>query len=142
MCCIYYNFNIRKTAGHIILLISLLAHTLFSQNWQQLPDLPAMGRDDGSVFIIGNNVYCGLGNNGYGPATDFYRFNPLMDTWPSYTVTSLPAIGRQYCSSFSYSNYGYIMGGVDANWQASNLVWRYDTVTNSWAQKTSIPDSV
>ena len=115
----------------------------FSQNWQQLPGFPAAGRDDGSTFIIGNNVYCGLGNAfGIGPSTDFYKFNPLTDTWPVSSVASLPAIGRQYCSSFSYLSYGYVIGGVDANWFATNEVWRYDTVTNNWMQKTQVPDSV
>jgi N-acetylneuraminic acid mutarotase len=115
----------------------------FSQNWQQLPGFPAAGRDDGSVFIIGNNVYCGLGNAfGIGPSTDFYRFNPVNDTWTTYTVSSLPALGRQYCCSFAYNNFGYVVSGVDANWNATNQVWRYDTTTNNWQQKTSMPDSV
>jgi N-acetylneuraminic acid mutarotase len=121
----------------------LLFVNMRSQNWQQLPNFPAAGRDDGSVFIIGNNVYCGLGNaSGVGPSTDFHKFNPLNDTWPAIAVASLPTIGRQYCCSFSYNNYGYIIGGIDANWQASNLVWRYDTATNNWSPKTSVPDSV
>ncbi len=115
----------------------------FAQNWQQLPNFPAAGRDDGSTFVIGNTVYCGLGNAfGIGPSSDFYKFNPLNDTWPVSSVASLPAIGRQYCSSFSYNGYGYIMGGVDANWFATNEVWRYDTLTNNWMQKTAVPDSV
>lgn len=121
----------------------ILVSKLHSQNWQQLPNFPSGGRDDGSVFVIGNNVYCGLGAAvSTGISSDFYRFNPLNDTWATYTVASLPAIGRQYCMAFSYANYGYIIGGVDANWQTSNMVWRYDTMTNNWIQKTSIPDSV
>ena len=132
---------------HLLFLI-LIATSLFrnecsSQVWQPLNNYPATGRDDGSVFVIGNYAYCGLGNAaGFGPSSDFYRFDIASQLWSNYTVTPLPAIGRQYCSSFSYSQYGYILGGADANWQASNLVWRYDTVSNSWSQKTSIPDSV
>ncbi len=116
---------------------------LCGQSWQQLADFPAAGRDDGSTFTIGNSVYCGLGNAfGVGPSTDFRRFDATTDTWSSQTVASLPALGRQYSCSFSYQNYGFIATGVDANWNATNQVWRYDTITNSWQQRTPMPDSV
>jgi len=115
----------------------------FSQNWQQIANFPAAGRDDGSVFTIGNSVYCGLGNAfGVGPSTDFYKFDPLTDNWLSFSVAPLPALGRQYSCAFSYLNYGFIATGVDANWNATNEVWRYDTLSNSWLQRTSMPDSV
>lgn len=129
--------------GRLLFLFLFLAQHLFSQGWQQLANFPAAGRDDGSVFFIGNSVYCGLGNAfGVGPSTDFHRFDPLTDTWSSQGVASLPALGRQYSCSFSYLNFGFIAMGVDANWNATNEVWRYDTLTNNWLQRTAMPDSV
>lgn len=126
-----------------LFLVFLVPVLSFSQNWQQLANLSAAARDDGSAFVIGNTVYCGLGNaQGIGPSSDLYRFDPLNDIWTSYLVAPLPAIGRQYCSSFSYNQYGFIIGGVDANWNATNEVWRYDTTNNSWQQRTSMPDSL
>jgi len=126
-----------------LFLVFLIPVFSFSQSWQQLANLAAAARDDGSAFVIGNNVYCGLGNaQGIGPATDFYRFDPLNDIWSSYAVAPLPAPGRQYCSSFSYNQYGFVLGGIDANWNATNEVWRYDTTGNTWLQRTSMPDSL
>lgn len=133
----------RRAMKRMLVLSLLFSSAGFAQGWQQLPDFPAAGRDDGSAFIIGNKVYGGLGNAlGVGPSADLYRFDAGADMWSTYTVASLPALGRQYCSAFSWQGYGYVVGGVDASWLATNEVWRYDTLTNSWSQKTSVPDSL
>jgi N-acetylneuraminic acid mutarotase len=125
------------------LLFFTLSITCLSQTWQQLSNFPGWKRDDGTSFTIGNNVYCGTGTvGGVGPMSDFYRFNALNDTWSTYTVTSLPVTGRQYCSAFSYYQYGFVVGGIDANSKVSNLLLKYDTVSNVWTQKNPMPDSV
>src|ERR1700741_928856 len=70
-----------KIKSLLFFLLFISCKILFCQ-WQQLPNFPAAGRDDGSVFIIGTTAYCGTGNAaGIGASTDFYKFNLLTDTW-------------------------------------------------------------
>lgn len=116
---------------------------VFAQSWQQQPAFPGAARDDGSAFVVGDRVYCGLGNAaGAGPTNDFYCFDAVSGTWPAAAVASLPGLGRQYACSFAEGGYGFIAGGVDFNWNATDEVWRYDTTSNSWLQRASLPDSV
>ena len=115
----------------------------FGQSWQQQPAFAGAGRDDGSAFVIGDRVYCGLGNAaGVGATNDFYCFDAAAGVWSSAAVASLPALGRQYACSFAEGGYGFIAGGVDFNWNATNEVWRYDTLANSWQQMSPMPDSL
>ena len=110
-----------------------------AQSWTQLPDFPGIERDDASAFTIGTDIYVGTGMDvGFQLTNDWYRFNTLTNSWSP--VASLPAAGRQYCSSFELDGNGFLFGGV-VNGTATNELWRYDPATDTWTQRASNMDS-
>ena len=119
------------------LITMIIVWTVHGQSWVQLPDLPAIARDDGSAFTIGEDVYVGTGMNaGFQLTSDWYRFTPSTNSWTA--VAPMPAGGRQYCASFSLSGQGYVVGGI-VDGVASAEVWRYDPPTDSWTAVTPLP---
>ena len=112
------------------LTIMCLAGGLHAQSWVQLPDLPAIERDDGSAFVIGEEVYVGTGmDGGFQLTADWYRFTPSTNTWTA--IAPMPTAGRQYCTTFSLNGQGYVVGGIVAG-VTSSEVWKYDPPTDLW----------
>lgn len=109
----------------------------FSQfGWEKLEDFPGPGRDDASLFSIGDSVYFGTGYAaGVGPSQDFYSY--IGNTWSP--IRSLPASGRQYCVGFSWQGKGYLATGIDVNNKCLNENWQYDPEIDSWQEKTPLP---
>jgi N-acetylneuraminic acid mutarotase len=75
---------------------------------------------------------------GFQLTNDWYRFNMLTNSWSP--VASLPAAGRQYCSSFVIDGAGFLFGGI-VNGTATNELWRYEPATDTWTQRASNTDS-
>ncbi|MBA3706407.1 MAG: T9SS type A sorting domain-containing protein [Bacteroidetes bacterium] len=122
---------------HFIYFLFFLPTLLFSQSWVQISDFPATERDDGTAFVIGNKAYCGSGQiPGWIPTGDFYSLDINTDTWD--TIASMPAgAERQYASSFSYSNLGFVFGGFNGAYL--NDIWCYNPLLNTWVSKTALP---
>jgi N-acetylneuraminic acid mutarotase len=119
------------------LMTMILACSVQAQSWVQLPDLPAIARDDGSAFAIGEEVYVGTGMDaGFQLTVDWYRFTPSTNTWT--TIAPMPASGRQYCASFSLNGQGYVVGGFVGG-VATAEVWRYDPPSDSWTAVAPLP---
>ncbi len=122
-----------------MLILFFMSHVLFSQTWSKIIDFPSEARDDGARFVIGNKVYCGLGSQAIGGcANDFYSFDLTNETWS--VSASMPfGLQRQYSSGFSVNGKGYIFGGVNCSGVLFNDLWEYNSLTNVWLQKTSMP---
>jgi len=112
-----------------------------AQFWQQKPDFPGTGRDDGTSFVIGNNAYCITGLEvGWQCTRNGAVFYGASENWG--TMNDLPANkDRQYSCSFSHNGYGYLFGGVDCYGNFLKDLWRYNPGNNSWQGMLSIPDS-
>ncbi len=119
--------------------LSILFFNAFvAQTWQQISDFPADERDDGTTFTIGNSAYCGTGYTPWwSTCSDFYSFNMNSETWS--TIATLPSgKERQYATGFSYSTVGYILGGINGSNYLNDL-WQYNSITNTWIEKTNAP---
>ena len=103
--------------------------TINAQTWKQSIDFPSTERDDGVVFVIGNNAYCGTGlKSGWITSSDFYSFDMNSESWT--TIKNLPKDKkRQYAIGFSSLNYGYVFGGVNGG-DFLNDIWQYDPIIN------------
>ena len=117
--------------------IALMGHA----QWQQLPDFPGTPRDDAAAFAIGADVFVGTGKEADSLLTnDWYRFDG--DLWQWSQIAALPATPRHYCSAFALTDpdddYGYLFGGLDDTGPLNEL-WRYDPMTNTWTQMSSLP---
>ncbi len=126
---------------NLFISVSLFPILVYSQSWQQKPDFPGTGRDDGTVFVIGNNAYCITGLEvGWQCTRNGAVFYGASESWG--TMNDLPANkDRQYSCSFSHGGYGYLFGGVDCYGNFLKDLWRYDPVNNSWLGLLAIPDS-
>ena len=127
-----------KTKLILLLLIPLWG---FGQQWSQIDDFPGLKRDDGVAFTIGGGAYCGTGLDlGFNHTADFYRFDFGTETWSQ--SASLPdSCRRQYATSFSYDDEGYLFGGVGANGTYFNDLWKYSSATDSWMHLSNLPDA-
>jgi N-acetylneuraminic acid mutarotase len=122
-----------------LVLMLCFSQLLQSQTWSKIADFPSNPRDDGSRFVIGNNVYCGLGSQSIGGcAKDFFAFDLATETWSA--IATMPSgMERQYASGFSMNGNGYIFGGINCGGVLFNDLWEYNPTTNTWSQKTAMP---
>lgn len=113
-------------------LFLLMASTLQAQVWSQLDDFPGSARDDGTAFVINGEAYCGTGRNvGFAVTADFYVFNAMSEQWSA--INSLPdSAARQYALGLAHGGYGYIFGGINAQGEFLNDLWRYNPASDAW----------
>jgi N-acetylneuraminic acid mutarotase len=113
-----------------------------ANSWTSIAPIPGVRRS-AFAFSIGNNGYVGGGNSsGSGTtttATDLYMYDPSANAWtakasiPNYSYASEN-------SCFVIGNNGYVGLGynyINGNPSASNLVFQYNSLTNTW---TSLPN--
>ncbi len=128
--------------GYFLLLtvfVNFVSFSVFSQSWQQVQNFPGSPRDDGSSFTIGNKTYCGLGmDSGFSCKSDFYSFDATTNTWTS--ATSIPINQeRQYATSCSWNNKGFVFGGVKCDGSFLNDLWIFDAISETWSAGISLP---
>ena len=111
--------------------------TTHAQVWHQLPDFPGTARDDAASFVIGTTIHVGTGMEvGWGLTNDWFRFDAIGSEW--HPMAPLPAEPRQYCSTFTLHDKGYLFGGTNGA-QDLNELWEYDPSDDSWTQRASLP---
>jgi N-acetylneuraminic acid mutarotase len=108
-----------------------------AQGWVQLPDLPAVARDDASAFAADSAVFVGTGMDvGFQLTNDWHRYDPASSSWTS--IAPMPATPRQYGTGFSVGGFGYVFGGVeDAG--LSNELFVYLPVNAVWYALDTMP---
>ena len=121
-------------------LLTLVTSISFGQDWAQVSDFPGVHRDDGTAFTIGDTAYFGTGiSPWFTTQKDFYGLDLSTDEW--FTIASLPdGKERQYAVSFADEQKGFVFGGYNGN-DFLNDLWKYNPVTNSWVEMTSLPGS-
>lgn len=111
--------------------------TLATNSWNSLSaNVPSalVGRRFAVSFVIGNNVYIGLGENASGtPLDDFWKYNFITEVWTS--IGTFPGGKRTGAVAFSGNGNGYVTMGKDENGNYPNDLWAYDG--NSWNSKTA-----
>ena len=70
---------------------------------------------------------------------DFYRYNPLNDSW--LQLNDFPSEARVAGTQFSYNGKGYVLSGDgdDHGPLDSGEFWEYNPLNDSWNQLTSHP---
>src|SRR5688572_16372293 len=100
-----------------------------------LPGVP--GRSATSTFVIGGNAYVAGGDRGV-MTDDLWCYNTLSNTWiqkPNFMFAN-----RGYAVAFALCDKGYFgTGSNGSNITCLSDFWRYDPVSDSWTQVTSLP---
>jgi N-acetylneuraminic acid mutarotase len=124
-----------KNILYILLSFSTIAQ---AQSWTQIADFPGSQRDDGCNFTIGNKAYCFTGSNGSACELNGFVYDGINNSWD--TMANLPAgTERQYATSFSYSNTGYMLCGITCPGVCLNDMYKYDAATNIWTTLPNFP---
>ncbi len=105
--------------------------------WAAIPDLGAasLGGQGTSPryaavgFSMNNIGYVGTGYDGNTYYNDFWKYDPIIGHWSSFTT--LPAAGRAYAVGFSINNIAYIGTGFDGT-NLKNDFYVYNTTLSSW----------
>lgn len=121
----------------LLMMVLLRAGASVGQGWVQLPDLPAIARDDASAFAADSAVFLGTGMDvGFQLTSDWHRYDPVTATWS--TIAPMPSTPRQYGTGFSVGGFGYVFGGVDAG-GLSNELFVYLPANAVWYAIDTLP---
>ncbi|MEP7170702.1 MAG: kelch repeat-containing protein [Bacteroidota bacterium] len=109
--------------------------------WTQKASFGGAARELPTGFSIGNKGYAGLGT-GIGLAIvyqDFWEYDPILNVWTQKANFG----GGIRCGAigFSIGSMGYVGTGSDnlIVGQFHNDLWQYNSVTDTWLQKTNVP---
>lgn len=98
-------------------------------NWVTKAYYGSYARGDGSSFAIDGYGYWGMGYDGDEYFTDFWKYDPVKNTWSQ--VADFLGTPRAYNVSVSSGSKGYVGLGYDGDDDLADM-WEYDAESNSW----------
>lgn len=111
-----------------------------TDQWIELPPLPASGRSGSSCFVINDTAYIAGGRNGSEIAlSEVWAYHIHQQAWVQ--KNDLPFGKRWKASAISYNNQGYFGFGRDDNEVMHSDFYRYDVAGDSWISLTDLPGS-
>lgn len=129
-----------KIILHPILLMFAIAsfETLNAQTWEEKQSLPGVGRHHPVTFSINDKGYSVTGSTETFTATsDFYEYDPILDTWNTLPAFSGPA--RGYSIGDTWNGKAYVGFGLGGFSNYLNDLWEFDPTTGDWTELTPCP---
>jgi N-acetylneuraminic acid mutarotase len=124
----------------ILLSLFFVTELIAADQWEQLANLPGVGRHRGQAFAIKDKGYMGFGHINSVvniDLADVWEFDPATNSW---TQKSDFGGGPRYHNLvFSVGNKGYSGGGRNASGGTFNDLWEFDPATNIWTQLNDYP---
>ena len=111
--------------------------------WTQKLNFGGLGRSAAVSFSIGNMGYFATGRSNQNILfNDLWQYDPLLNIWTQ--KANLPSIylSRFSANSFVIGNNAYLVAGITSNFGSYTYLsdlWQYNSITNSWIQKTNFP---
>ena len=103
--------------------------------WQRKAKYSDLAVNDPTGFAIGDKIYVGTGFVYENTTTDFFEYNPSIDTWTK--KADFPGGGRYAAVGFSINGKGYLgMGYASGN---SHQFYEYDPKTDKWRKLADFP---
>lgn len=99
-------------------------------SWSQIPDMPVLPRMGLVNFVINDKAYIGTGYDFSAENNDFYEYNPLTNSWRSFTTANYISPARHSAVGFSIKDVGYIVTGYSTNGLLLSDLWAYWLTTN------------
>jgi N-acetylneuraminic acid mutarotase len=116
--------------------------------WASKAQFPGNARNFATGFVIADSGYVGSGTGGTMPSNwcntpftkDFYKYDPLTDTWAAIAPLPASAPVRFGASGFAINGFGYVGGGLQQNCVANTYTdfYRYNPATGAWTQINNI----
>lgn len=128
-----------KTTTGIVCAIALAALTSAAQAqlWQERASMPGPGRHHPVTFSLDGYGYVTTGStSGASASDDFYRYDPVDDSWT--VLPDFPGPDRGYAYGGTWGGKAYIGFGSTGGSYLADL-WSYDPGTESWTQLSSCP---
>ena len=113
-----------------------------TNTWSSVASLPSLeARAGAAAFSLGSKGFIAGGIKSSNPADqkDLWQYDTLTNVWQA--KASMPAAAPicAWASGFAINGKGYVAGGINSTANFFNTCFEYDTTTNSWAQKASMP---
>lgn len=130
----------------ILLIILMLSSRVYSPaqgTWTQKADFGGAARGSSVGFSIGAKGYIVSGGNGNTVYKDFWEWDQLTNVWTQ--KVDFGGMPRWGATGFAIGSKGYVVTGKDSTSAAFSFLkdcWVYDTLTNSWAQKSDFPGNM
>jgi gliding motility-associated-like protein len=102
-----------------------------ADSWTLKGNVPGSTARNGPIgLVINNQAYVGMGCGGSGgsPYSDFYRYDPVANTYTQ--LASIPG-ARDDCAHFAIGNFGYF-GLGQAGTTVLRDFYKYDPASNTW----------
>lgn len=120
----------------ILVLVIGCASPAFAQTWEQRQNMPGTGRHHPVTFSLNGYGYATTGSTTTAGFTDdFYRYDPVADSWevlPDFTGPD-----RSYSYGGAFQGKAYLGFGSGTSFLAD--LWEYDPETEGWKQLTPLP---
>ena len=125
---------------YLMLFVLLCIDTQAVDQWEQMPNFPAIGRHRAMALSIEGKGYMGLGhiNSVVNIAlADFWEYDPATSSWTQ--KADFGGGNRYHPLVFSVGGKGYVGCGRSESSQFNDM-WSYDPVTNTWTQLNDYPE--
>jgi len=108
-----------------------------TDSWAQMASIPGPGRNGPAWLVVNGQAFIGMGGNSSGTAfySDFYRFDPVANT---YTPVDSAPIPRSSPVNFTIGSTGYVGLGGGYNGEYHDF-YKYDPIANTWTLTDSFP---
>jgi N-acetylneuraminic acid mutarotase len=123
---------------YLLLSLSLLFLTVFSQKWFQMSDFPGSQRSRTSGFSIEDKGYLLFGKAGSQEFKELYEYNPSNDSW--IMKSSFPGVGRYNAFAFDIDSFAYAGGGYNGSSSVYDF-YQYNPKTDTWSLRMPYPGS-
>ena len=122
-----------KLKQHLMMMFLLISGVGYSQgDWKRMADLPGPERHHPVTFSIDGQGYLLTGmTSSFSVLSDFYRYDPVANSWTK--LTNFPGGARAFAYGGSFNGKGYIGFGLGQSGRLNDL-WEYDPTTDTWKQ--------
>jgi len=107
-----------------------------SASWEPAAALPGLPRHHPVTFTLDGYGYSATGSTtGTGVTDDFYRYDPIADSWE--TLPDFPGPDRSYSYGGVFNGKGYLGFGSGTSYLRD--LWQYEPGTGMWTELAPCP---
>lgn len=118
----------------------IMAYNSASDTWTTKTTLTGSGRSGATCFVIGDQLFAGLGSDNNSILADFWKFDFGDNSWTR--VADFTGGARTNAVSFALNGKGYTGIGYLNGYTLTKDFWEYDPAGNTWQALPDFPGGV